>query len=95
MKTLPLLLILAASPVYADWNMNGKVIDCYCTDTTGNKVDIGEMTCLHVDGRMFMAQCDMSLNVPIWREISEGCLSSSLSGGQSTAPDIQTGSIDS
>ena len=31
-----------------------------------------------VDGRMFMAQCQMSLNVPMWREVSKGCLSSSL-----------------
>lgn len=67
-----------ASPALADWNMNGVIIDCYCTDTTGGKVDIGEVTCLFVDGKMFMAQCDMSLNVPIWRKVSDGCLSSSL-----------------
>jgi len=36
------------------------------------------MICLQVDGRMFMAQCQMSLNVPMWREVSEGCLSSGL-----------------
>ena len=39
------------------------------------------MVCLQVDGRMFMAQCQMSLNVPMWREVSEGCLSSELSPG--------------
>ena len=38
--------------------------------------------CLNVDGRMFMAQCQMSLNVPMWREVKEGCASSSLDGGQ-------------
>lgn len=57
----------------------GKTIDCYCTDKSGARVELGEMICLQVDGRMFMAQCQMSLNVPMWREVSEGCLSSDLS----------------
>lgn len=74
----------ATSPALADWNMNGVIIDCYCTDSSGGKVDVGEMTCLQVDGRMFMARCDMSLNVPIWREVSEGCYSSELELPQST-----------
>ncbi|MFC3615932.1 hypothetical protein ACFORG_19440 [Lutimaribacter marinistellae] len=56
----------------------GKVQDCYCTDTSGSRVELGETICLHVDGRMFMAQCQMSLNVPMWREVQEGCLSARL-----------------
>ena len=56
----------------------GKTIDCYCTDSTGGRVELGETICLSVDGRMFMAQCQMSLNVPMWRETQEGCLSSGL-----------------
>jgi hypothetical protein len=31
-----------------------------------------------VDGRMFMAQCQMSLNVPMWREVAQGCQTSEL-----------------
>lgn len=38
---------------------------------------MGETICLQVDGRMFMAQCQMSLNVPMWRKVQEGCLSAS------------------
>ena len=56
----------------------GRVIDCYCTDRNRNRVELGETICLHVDGRMFMAQCQMALNVPMWREVQEGCLSSDL-----------------
>jgi len=41
-------------------------------------VELGQTICLQVDGRMFMAQCQMSLNVPMWREVQQGCLSSSL-----------------
>ena len=56
----------------------GKVIDCYCTDTAGSRVELGDTICLFVDGRAFMAQCDMSLNVPIWRDTGQGCLSSNV-----------------
>ncbi len=73
------LIALAAAPVRADVIApDGTVRDCYCTDSTGGRIELGETICLHVDGRMFMAQCQMSLNVPMWREVQEGCLSSRL-----------------
>ena len=83
---------LIASPACADVvGPGGKVQDCYCTDTSGARVELGEMVCLQVDGRMFMAQCQMSLNVPMWREVSEGCLSSGL---QSRQPTFDPGAVD-
>ena len=39
-------------------------------------MELGETICLRVDGRAYMAQCDMSLNVPTWRDTGQGCLSS-------------------
>ncbi len=85
------LLALAAAPVRADVIApDGSVRDCYCTDSTGGRVELGETICLHVDGRMFMAQCQMSLNVPMWREVQEGCLSSRL---QSRQPPLDTGAV--
>ena len=85
MSKLPLLtliLALAGSAALSDVvGPGGKTVDCYCTDRTGSRVELGEMICMQVDGRMFMAQCQMSLNVPMWREISQGCLSSSLAPG--------------
>ncbi|WP_306115894.1 MULTISPECIES: hypothetical protein [unclassified Roseovarius] len=87
-----LIILIGASPALADVKNNGKTIDCYCTDRQGERVELGEMTCLQVDGRMFMAQCQMSLNVPMWREVSEGCLSSSLP--QSVQPSVDAGGID-
>ena len=72
-----IILSLSAFPALADvTGPGGKTIDCYCTDSQGGRVELGESICLRVDGRMFMAQCDMSLNVPIWRDTGEGCLSS-------------------
>ncbi len=96
MRWLVLISALIATPALADYNMNGKTVDCYCTDTGGERVELGETICLQVDGRMFTAQCQMSLNVPMWREISSGCLSSRLDsiGGQSVDPTVDTGRVD-
>ena len=76
-----LTLIVTALPIVASADVtspSGRTVDCYCTDKTGSRMELGQMTCLQVDGRMFMAQCQMSLNVPMWREIAPGCLSSKL-----------------
>jgi len=31
-----------------------------------------------VDGRSYMARCEMSLNVPMWRDTGEGCISAEM-----------------
>ncbi|MEL6807320.1 MAG: hypothetical protein AAFO97_06030 [Pseudomonadota bacterium] len=74
---------LMVGPALADvTSPSGKTVECYCTDKQRNRVELGETVCLQVDGRMFMAQCQMSLNSPMWREVQEGCLNSSLDGGE-------------
>lgn len=73
--------LLCAAPMIAGADVtspSGRTVDCYCTDKSGARLELGQMTCIQVDGRMFMAQCQMSLNSPMWREISKGCLSSEL-----------------
>ncbi|MEL7097796.1 MAG: hypothetical protein AAGM84_03100 [Pseudomonadota bacterium] len=75
------LTLLAAGPALADvTSPSGKTVECYCTDRTGSRVELGETICLQVDGRMFTAQCQMSQNNPMWREVQDGCLSSGLGG---------------
>jgi hypothetical protein len=92
MKNVAAFLILFASPAVADvTGPNGRTIDCYCTDSGGGRVELGETICLHVDGRMFMAQCQMSLNNPMWREVQEGCLSSEAGGSENA---VEPGSVD-
>lgn len=82
MKRLIFIVLLLSGTAAADvTSPSGKTVDCYCTDRTGSRIELGETICMQVDGRMFMAQCQMSLNVPMWREISPGCLSSSLERG--------------
>ena len=81
------------APVLADvTSPSGRTVDCYCTDTSGSRIELGQTICLHVDGRMFMAQCQMSLNVPMWREVQQGCLSSRL---QSVNPAIDAPAVHS
>jgi hypothetical protein len=91
MTRLAIFLMALAAPSFADQNIGGKTVDCYCTDTAGARVELGESICLQVGGRMFTAQCQMSLNVPMWRETSDGCMSSQLKISE-PAPD--TGLID-
>ena len=47
--------------------------DCFCTDSQGKRVELGRMSCLQIGSQQFMARCDMSLNNPTWRRVSEGC----------------------
>lgn len=80
MKRALIALCCLAPPAAADVTYpGGRTVECYCTDRSGSRIELGETICLQVDGRMFMAQCQMSLNVPMWREVEPGCLSSSLS----------------
>ena len=81
------LLIFATASTADVMGPKGKVQDCYCTDSSGGRVELGDTICLQVDGRMFMAQCQMSLNVPMWREVKKGCVSSRL---QSVDPGLNT-----
>ena len=62
--------------------------DCYCTDSTGGRVELGETICLHVGRRSFTAQCQMSLNVPMWREVAEGCVGADLDRNGPTAREV-------
>ncbi|MCY3880438.1 MAG: hypothetical protein OXF74_14845 [Rhodobacteraceae bacterium] len=77
-----------ATPVLSDQQIGGRVIDCYCTDSVGGRVELGETICLFVDGRSFLAKCEMSLNNPIWRDTGEECVLSRLS--DSDTPILQS-----
>lgn len=70
MKRIIFLTALLSVPLTAQ----ARTIDCYCTDSTGTRIELGESICLNVGGRAFTAQCQMSLNVPMWRETQSSCL---------------------
>ncbi|HSF97007.1 MAG TPA: hypothetical protein VLA52_18415 [Thermohalobaculum sp.] len=47
--------------------------DCYCTDSDGKRVEMGQRACLRIGSREVTALCDMSVNNPTWRPETEGC----------------------
>ncbi|MEM9583965.1 MAG: hypothetical protein AAGA08_12690 [Pseudomonadota bacterium] len=75
-KNLVLFILLAAALSTQSVAQGKKTEDCYCTDKGGERVELGQTRCLNVGGRIFMARCEMSLNVPMWREQQGDCLSS-------------------
>jgi hypothetical protein len=44
----------------------------YCSDR-GHRFEMGELSCLRVDGRVFLARCGMLLNNPAWQTIQDSC----------------------
>ena len=67
-------LLLPAALIFAvAANAASAEIPCQCRDSQGNLHDVGTVLCLRVDGRAFMALCDMSLNVTIWRDTGAAC----------------------
>jgi hypothetical protein len=47
--------------------------DCYCTDSAGKRVEMGQTACLMIGSRQVLARCEMSVNNPTWRTEAEGC----------------------
>jgi hypothetical protein len=85
---------LPGLPALADvTGPGGKVLDCYCTDTQGARVEMDEEICLVVGGRAFIARCEMSLNNPIWRDTGRACVSSSLPAFEPLEPARDAGRV--
>jgi hypothetical protein len=47
--------------------------ECYCTDSSGNRVEVGEMACLQIGSRQVTSRCEKARNLVIWRHQEEGC----------------------
>lgn len=74
---LPVLALALAAPQPA-LAQERPPAECYCRNTQGQRVEMGRTVCLRVDGRSFLARCEMSLNTPMWRETGEDCVLSGL-----------------
>jgi len=48
-------------------------IEFYCTDSKGDRRELGEVICITASCKTWLAKCDMSLNNVMWREIQQGC----------------------
>ncbi len=47
--------------------------DYYCTDSEGERVELGKMVCLTKGSHQVLARCGISVNSPAWREEAESC----------------------
>ncbi|TIX89466.1 hypothetical protein [Rhizobium sp. P44RR-XXIV] len=47
--------------------------NCYCKNTDGKQHAVGEVACMTVGGKSYLAQCEMNLNVTSWSKLQEGC----------------------
>jgi hypothetical protein len=59
-------LVVALVPVLADAH------NCKCRNR-GVMFQLGQTSCLNVDGGSYLARCEMKLNVSSWTKIQEGC----------------------
>ncbi len=82
-------LLIAIAPNSASGDVkgsDGRIIECFCTDRHGDRHELGDIICLTVGERSYMAKCVMAQNVPFWRDQNMGCLSSKVSPPLSTKP---------
>lgn len=63
--------LVALAPAVADAH------NCKCRNR-GVLFELGETSCLRVDGRSYLARCEMKLNVSSWTEVENGCPVTSL-----------------
>lgn len=47
--------------------------ECTCVNKDGTRYNMGDVACIRVDGRAYMAECELNLNVTSWRKIGDGC----------------------
>ncbi|MHB0954411.1 MAG: hypothetical protein ACYC10_21160 [Allorhizobium sp.] len=59
--------------------------DCTCRNRDGKKYELGRVICLDVDGRRYLARCEMNLNVTTWTKLQEGC---PISGGNASGSSL-------
>ncbi|AYG65899.1 MULTISPECIES: hypothetical protein [unclassified Rhizobium] len=65
---LPLVVITAVTGVPA---LAGE--NCYCKNTDGKQHAVGEVACMTIGDRSYLAQCEMNLNVTSWAKLQDGC----------------------
>lgn len=70
---LTVLLVLLAWPmdIAAAGGLNGTL--CTCRNRDGSRHQLGSLVCLNVDGRRYLARCEMALNVPNWKKVQDSC----------------------
>ena len=72
MQSLRILGFLGSGLLAALQPTSGEAHNCQCRNR-GVMFELGETSCLRVDGRNYLARCEMKLNVSSWTELQDGC----------------------
>lgn len=59
---------------------------CTCRNRDGSRHQLGAVACLNVDGRRYLARCEMALNVPNWKKVQDECPAAAAAGQPSATP---------
>lgn len=74
MRLLSCMLLGAAVLIVPAWTAAGPPdARCTCRNRDGSKHALGAVVCLSVDGRKYLARCEMVLNVTSWQKVQDGC----------------------
>ena len=65
-------IVVASSVLLCASAFTADAHNCRCRNR-GVMFDLGQTSCLHVDGRNYMARCEMKLNVSSWTKVEDGC----------------------
>ncbi len=53
---------------------------CTCVNKGGALYELGERVCIRVNGKAYLAECQMNLNNTSWQKVADECPIASLSG---------------
>ena len=59
---------------------------CTCRQRDGSQYELGQITCIRVDGKAYLARCEMFQNVTTWQKIQDGCPVARLSTPSDPVP---------
>ncbi len=57
-------------------------VEYFCTDSEGQRVDVGDVICITASCQTWMARCEMAASnrMAIWRKTQDGCPGAALDG---------------
>ncbi len=57
---------------------SAALADCACKSQRGGIFQLGERTCISVNGKSYLAECEMNLNITSWKKVQDECPLASL-----------------
>ena len=72
------LFVLSATALPAQEFTPMPGVEYFCTGSSGERYELGEVICITASCQTWTARCDMSQNIAMWRKTQDGCPAVSL-----------------